>query len=428
MRVRLVIDIGWMDLIFGLWSCLVCRDRRAQAEDARDAWPSRGVPLVCLSVRSGFDLLLQALQLPPGSEVMMTAVTVPDMAKIAEHHRLTVIPVDLDKPQLAPSLEALERALSPKSRILVVAHLFGHRVKMDPLVRFAKQHGLYLIEDCAQAYCGPLYSGHPDADAALFSFGPIKTATALGGAALLVREAKLRDASEATQSKYCVQRRSVYMRRILKYSLLKAISVPLLFSIVLKLVRMLGRDVDSLANDVARNFSGNDLMLSVRQQPSAALLSMLGRRWRTYAIDRLRGRATLGRELSLRLGRQTRPGEWDENTYWVFPIHVQEPKRVIEKLRRAGLDATNVSRLEVVSAPAERPWLEASAAHRNMERIVFIPWHAELPRHVIRRLLHSLKDEVIGLDNLHESAIPPRAPVTTNVTLAASTHPLRIRS
>ena len=51
---------------------------------------------------------------------------------------------------------------------------------LQPFAEKAQEHGLLLWEDCAQAFDGR-YAGHPEADAVMFSFGPIKTATALGG-------------------------------------------------------------------------------------------------------------------------------------------------------------------------------------------------------------------------------------------------------
>jgi hypothetical protein len=47
------------------------------------------------------------------------------------------------------------------------------------LVAVAKRHKLFVFEDCAQAFTGPEYTGHAETDAAMFSFGSIKTATAI---------------------------------------------------------------------------------------------------------------------------------------------------------------------------------------------------------------------------------------------------------
>ena len=52
--------------------------------------------LVTLSVRSAFDLYFQAKKFPPGSEVLMTGVNIPDMVRIIEEHGCVPVPVDLD--------------------------------------------------------------------------------------------------------------------------------------------------------------------------------------------------------------------------------------------------------------------------------------------------------------------------------------------
>ncbi|HCK72012.1 MAG TPA: aminotransferase DegT, partial [Planctomycetaceae bacterium] len=51
---------------------------------------------MCLSVRTGFDLLFQALNLPAGSEVLVSALTIDGMLRVIEEHDLVAVPVDLD--------------------------------------------------------------------------------------------------------------------------------------------------------------------------------------------------------------------------------------------------------------------------------------------------------------------------------------------
>src|SRR5688500_4512292 len=82
---RKQLDINWADFAFGLRSML----RPTRGRDT-GILPSGWIPtdeeLVSLSVRTGWDLLLTALGLPPGSEIIMSSVTIPDMARIVQHH------------------------------------------------------------------------------------------------------------------------------------------------------------------------------------------------------------------------------------------------------------------------------------------------------------------------------------------------------
>ena len=89
MWIRTRLDIGFRDLCYGLLGSLTLGDRSAiQASLEHDWSDGNNDALACLSVRSGFDLLLQALDLPAGSEVLYSAVTIPDMVQVAKSHGL----------------------------------------------------------------------------------------------------------------------------------------------------------------------------------------------------------------------------------------------------------------------------------------------------------------------------------------------------
>ena len=79
---------------------------------------------MCFSVRSGLDLLLGALDEELGGEVIVFAVTHPDMVRLIEGHGLRAVPLDLAPSTLEPRIELLEAALSPRTRAVMVAQLF----------------------------------------------------------------------------------------------------------------------------------------------------------------------------------------------------------------------------------------------------------------------------------------------------------------
>src|SRR6266516_7086358 len=91
-------------------------DATRAAGEVQRTWSPDGSALACYSVRSGFHLLLSALGLPRGSEVLFSAVTHPDMPRIAEHHGLVPVPVDLDPATMEPTPIALARSIGEKSR------------------------------------------------------------------------------------------------------------------------------------------------------------------------------------------------------------------------------------------------------------------------------------------------------------------------
>src|SRR5260370_37960340 len=107
--------------------------------------------LSAFTVRTGFDLCLGALGLPAGSEILMTALTIPEMVNIAKRHGLVPIPLDIESGTMAPEISTIEAAITERTRAIVIAHLFATRGPMGPVIELAKKHGILVIDDCAQA-------------------------------------------------------------------------------------------------------------------------------------------------------------------------------------------------------------------------------------------------------------------------------------
>ncbi|MBU6375536.1 MAG: DegT/DnrJ/EryC1/StrS family aminotransferase, partial [Bdellovibrionales bacterium] len=221
------LDISWSDLLFGVLFCCRAKPRsylNRQIESlfsapAADRLDSEAT--ACLSIRSGFDLYLKVLNLKAGSEVLVSALTIPDMWRLLEHHGLIPVPIDVDPLTLAPKAESLERARSAKTRAVLVAHLFGTRIDLGAVAEFTKKHSLFLWEDCAQAFSGLGYTGDPRADISMFSFGPIKTATALAGGVLVIRDSDLRKNWRQGHARYPAQTERSFSARVFKYALIK---------------------------------------------------------------------------------------------------------------------------------------------------------------------------------------------------------------
>jgi dTDP-4-amino-4,6-dideoxygalactose transaminase len=364
--------------------------------------------LVCFSVRSAFELLLDALKFPPGSDVLMSAITHPDMARIVERHGLVPVPIDLDLNTLEPRPDILERALTNRARALVVAHLFGARADLAALARFCRAHELVLIEDCAQSVRGPDDAGDPESDIALFSFGSIKTAPALGGAIAYVREPLLIDRMRREQRLWPIQGRGEYAFRVLRFAGLLALGQPLVYELFVRAGRRAGLDVDALVNRSVHALKPpasderDEFGEWLRRRPSAPLLALLNRRLKTFDMDRLRRRGERGERAARALpailfhpGRAAR-----DHTHWVFPVASRTPGRLIETLRNAGFDATAAtSSIASINPPSDRPELRPEESIRLMEQVVFVPVYPELPERAFGRLLETLsrlEDERLG--------------------------------
>jgi dTDP-4-amino-4,6-dideoxygalactose transaminase len=114
---RLQLHISFSDLVASLLSFLSVSNRQQNIREIQFFWKSDKEVLVTLCVRTSLDLMLQSLNLPAGSEVLMSAVNIRDMVEIVKRHGLVPVPVDISLDNLSPSLQLLESLISEKSRV-----------------------------------------------------------------------------------------------------------------------------------------------------------------------------------------------------------------------------------------------------------------------------------------------------------------------
>lgn len=149
-----------------------------------------GSGITCAGVANGLDALIlavRALGIGEGDEVIVQGNTyiasvmgisingaTPVFVEPDEHHQ-----IDVSK---------IEAAITPKTKAVMVVHLYGHICDMDKVSEICKKHGLKLVEDCAQAH-GAKWNGKlagTFGDAGCFSFYPSKNIGAFGDAGAVI--------------------------------------------------------------------------------------------------------------------------------------------------------------------------------------------------------------------------------------------------
>jgi perosamine synthetase len=381
MWVRTQLKIGWADLAAGFAASLAPRDRSAERARAETYFSASGDTIAAFSVRSGFDLMLQALDLKPGDEVIFSALNVKGMVKIVKEAGLVPVPVDLDLAHMGPSAERLKAAITPRSKVFVAAHLFGTRLDLDPLFEIARSNGLIAVEDCAQAFNGRDYPGSDQADVTMFSFGPIKTATALGGALIRVKRAKLRERMRAIQGLYPVQPDAKQRKRIVQFMGLKLITARPVLGTIYRFYRARGQDYEDKLADRVRDVAPLKTAKTMRFQPSAAMLHLMNRRLGRFDMEQVSVRQKKGERLSGLIGNAVvLPAQANaHHDYWVFPLLVSEPRKFIEALREEGFDAADLPRSQHIAAPLDRPSLEPVTAAGVMRDLIVVPCYDAMP-------------------------------------------------
>jgi perosamine synthetase len=108
-----------------------------------------------VAVTSGttaLHLAVAALDLEPGSEVLVSASTNIATALAAFHNGCVPVPVDSEDVTWNLDLDLVEGLVTERTRAIIPVHLFGHPVDMDRLCEIAERHDLAVIEDCAESH------------------------------------------------------------------------------------------------------------------------------------------------------------------------------------------------------------------------------------------------------------------------------------
>ena len=105
----------------------------------------------CGNGTDALQIALMALGLKPGDEVVVPAFTYVATAEVIGLLGYTPVMVDVDYTSFNVTVKNIERALTAKTKAIVPVHLFGQSCDMEPILKFASEHHLYVVEDNAQA-------------------------------------------------------------------------------------------------------------------------------------------------------------------------------------------------------------------------------------------------------------------------------------
>ncbi len=105
----------------------------------------------CANGTDALQIAMMGLDLKPGDEVITADFTFAATVEVIALLQLTPVLVDVDLVNMNISIDAIKKAITPKTKAIVPVHLFGRAANMEAIMRIAKEFNLYVIEDNAQA-------------------------------------------------------------------------------------------------------------------------------------------------------------------------------------------------------------------------------------------------------------------------------------
>jgi len=124
----------------------------------------------CGNGTDALQVSMMALNLQPGDEVIAPSFTFVATAEVIALLKLRPVLVDVDPKTFNISVDAIKKAITPKTKAIVPVHLFGQAADMEEILAIAKEHNLYVIEDACQSIGSDYY----------FSDGTVKKTGTIG--------------------------------------------------------------------------------------------------------------------------------------------------------------------------------------------------------------------------------------------------------
>lgn len=342
------------------------------------------------SARYGFYLLLKAHGIGADDEVIIPALTyfaIPAMAPLTGA-RPVFADIGLRTHVLDP--ESFRDAITPRTRAVVPTHLFGTPCDMDAINAIAREHGITVIEDCAQS-TGARYKSQRVGslgDAAYYTFGLTKNITTLSGAMITTNDASIADAVRAEIAQGGYGDKGKLAREVVTGLAMYVATHPKVYWAALHpmiaLGNRLGEDpIHERFGEAERTYDAVPQKY-IDQGRALAVQAAVGRK-QLSRIEALNGaRVRNGRALDTALAHV--PGlttptypEGAEPIYMSFVVHHRDRAALATALRARGVDTT----VGYMSSLGDNPLFEAYQtscpnAERAFRELLHIPVHPNL--------------------------------------------------
>lgn len=300
----------------------------------------------CVAVANGTDAIeiaLMAVGVGKGDEVIVPANTFIATAEAVSNIGAVPVFADIDAEHYTLDPASVEARITSNTKAIIPVHLYGLPAEMDAIVDIAKERGLKIVEDCAQAH-GSTYKGRKAGtfgDAATFSFYPSKNLGAFGDAGAIVTN----DAATADRA---------------------------------RLIANHGQLEKNRHTIVGRNSRMDGIQ--------AAVLSIKLKHLDKWLDARRSNAAVYDRLLEGKLPVPKAP-EHSRHTYHLYVTRVADRVDVMSKLKEAGIETS-------LHYPTAIPFMEAYAelgykpedlpvAHAQMGELLSLPMYAELTEEMI---------------------------------------------
>lgn len=266
----------------------------------------------CCNGTAALHLAVKALGLGPKDEVIVPAFTMMSPVFALLYERVKPKLVDVDKKYWVVTPDSISRAVSKKTKAILIVHLYGNPVAMDEVKEIADKHGLFIIEDCAEAL-GSTYKGKKVGtfgDVSCFSFFANKLITCGEGGMVCTSNDEIADKVSQYRD-LCFGKKNKFLHEAIGFNYrMSALQAALGLSQLNRIDEHLQK-IRKIAGWYRRNLEGNDILELHTEPPNSE-----GSYWMySVIIKGKEGRRDVVTRQLTDAGIETRP--------FFVPVHLQ---------------------------------------------------------------------------------------------------------
>lgn len=334
------------------------------------------------SGRIGLLALLEGLGLRPGDEILVPAYTLRALIELLQRTGYVPVPVDIEPRTLNMDPRLVGERIGPATRAILATHLFGRPCDIAALERIARQRGLLLVEDCAQALGSRVGERRVGTfgDGAILSFDLLKPINTFGGGAVLTSQDDVARHLECTFRQ--LQAAGIALARRIALGLAEH---AVLVSPAARLVAV------ALAHPRTRRFIERAYRsMQDHARPTQARFSDIQARLGLRLLDSLDGRVAVRRDMARKLARLLgeRPAASvgrGENGYFFVRLAEGSASLLRHDLLAAGIDAGIASEVADYCGDLGRS-VDCPVARDAFEHAVQLPLHEGLTDDDLQRI------------------------------------------
>jgi dTDP-4-amino-4,6-dideoxygalactose transaminase len=391
-------------LNIGLW--ISPRKAKNLIEDFETTFSVRyGYPrgIATCRARTGFFLILEALPLKKGGEVIISGLQIADFINMIRLAGFIPVVVDLKKDALTMDIGDLEQKITKNTQLVLVTHLSGYTTDMEEILRITKPRGIFVIEDCSQAVSSTLRGRMLGTlgDAAIFSLSLLKPISTIYGGFILSKDNGLINSIRDEIESWPTPSRTILLFGALKHLIMMLATSSVFFA----LITHPALSARTAMIDLFANFQKQNPTAQLRKAMPKIFLQKFCWQQAALGISQLptlknqdETKATAGYKLYFRINTTPHISlpKMDistGNSFWLFPIFAPNPEKLQRHLLSRGVDS---SRLLLSCLSEELAFSDLNLTSPNAEshkrNILFLPIYPYISDIEIDRIVNAVNE------------------------------------